>query len=138
MSSIFDDIAVGDHSYWEVFWSQDMASYSAERWYDEEVDIGPDHQWTECPGPESGFFDDLEAVEIAMGFKLPDDVREKLLADRAAFPPPHSVLADWGISFATVVYRSTPDGRLVASHGPTGAVDTGWLDDLDPGQLQFP
>lgn len=138
MSSIFEDIAVGDHSYWEVIWNPYLASYSAERWYDEEANIGPDHHWAQCPGPEWGLFDDLEAVEIAMGFKLPDHARENLLAARAASPPPASVLADWGVSFAMVVYRSTPDGQLVASYGPTGAVDTGWLEDLDCGQLQFP
>jgi hypothetical protein len=117
---------LGDGSSCEVTWDRDWASYGAQRFDDEEA-IEDGHEWVDCPGPDTGLFDDLEAIEIAMATPIPEDVRHALLAERAAFPPDPAVLRYWGESVAFEVYRSTPDGRVVATYGPTGAVDNGWM-----------
>ena len=87
----------------------------------------------ECPGPESGLYDDLRALKIAVGVPMHEAMEEGLRLDREGNPAPPGVLAEWGHSFATTVIRATPDGKLVETYGPTGAVDTGWLDDVDCG-----
>lgn len=93
-------------------------------------DVDPDAELLDCPGPESGLYDDLRALKIAIGVPMPEEIEEGLRLDPEANPPPPDVLAEWGHSFATTVIRATPDGELVETYGPTGAVDTGWLDDV--------
>jgi len=116
-----------DGTWWEFEWSPDNASFFAQRWME---DVDPDAELLDCPGPESGLYDDLRALKIAIGFPMPEDIEEGLGLDRIANPPPPDLLAELGNGFATTVIRATPDGDLVEAYGPTGAVDTGWLDDL--------
>ncbi len=121
-------VPLEDGSFYEIAWDPAWASYSAQRVSDDEA-IEDGHEWVDCPGPDFGLFDDLEAIELSMGIPIPENVRRALLAEREAFPPDPEVLSSWGELAAFEVYRSTPDGRVVATYGPTGANDNGWLDE---------
>lgn len=116
-----------DGTWWGFKWSPHNASFFAQRWMD---DADPEVELINCPGPESGLYDDLRALKIAIGVPMPEGLEKGLRLDREANPPPPDVLAEWGRSSATTVIRATPDGKLIETYGLTGAVDTGWLDDL--------
>ncbi len=116
-----------DGTVWFLDWMQEFDGYYAERWYDpddfeDDDDLG---HLRDCPGPEEGIFASLDAIEVAMGEQLPQDVWLSLELESALLPCiDHEA---WGVAFAAEVHHLLVNGTIVTTWAPA------WADDpLDP------
>lgn len=111
------EIETEDGCTWSISWFRDASAFFVDVWDrapDDEVggtaDPGPD---CTCPFPELGVYDTLDTVELAMGMKIPPEVREELLADARSSPISEEDKRAWGRIWAAEVYRTAEDGWTI-------------------------
>ena len=116
------DLDWNDGTVWFISWMDDAAGFLAERWYDPDAADDAD-DWRDCPGPEEGLFASLETLEVAMGERLPEDLRAQLEYEARCNPLHESERGAWGRAFALEVHHLLPDGNIVTTWAPPWADD---------------
>lgn len=116
-----------DGSIWFIRWMRDCGGYNDDRWFNTDDPTEDPLPERSCPGPEDGVFATVEAIEVAMGERLPDAMRDRL-ADESRWHPLHEDdKPAWGRTYAFEVTHLLDDGTLVSTWAPP------WADNpLDP------